>query len=92
MIDTTNKSAQNDDLDYPLKYGEVKHVDTIYKITEYIKDNFNRKLTLDDIPKDAELLPTTVYNISGNTVLHTDFPSRGITHINLLILNSNISF
>ena len=42
------------------------------------------KLTLDDIPKDAELLPTTVYNISGNTVLHTDFPSRGITHINLL--------
>ena len=49
------------------------------------------KLTLDDVPKDAELLPTTVYNISGNTILHTDFPSRGITHLHLLFDVSELS-
>ncbi len=42
------------------------------------------KLTLDDIPKEPEHLPTTIYKIGDNTVLYTDFASRGITHAHIL--------
>ncbi len=48
------------------------------------------KLSIDDIPKEPEILPTVVYNIGENTVLHTDMPSRGITHFNMLFDASDL--
>ncbi|MFA6948514.1 MAG: hypothetical protein WCQ72_05995, partial [Eubacteriales bacterium] len=36
-------------LGYVFEFGDVKHTDTIYKVTAYIRENYMRKLTLDEI-------------------------------------------
>lgn len=36
-------------MDYLFDFSEVKHSDTIYRIMEYIKSNFEKKISLEDI-------------------------------------------
>jgi YesN/AraC family two-component response regulator len=37
---------------------DVKHVDAIYKSIEYIKRNYMKKVTLDEVAKNSSLSPT----------------------------------
>lgn len=49
-------------VDYTFDFAEIKHSDAIYRIMEYVKLNFSRKITLEDIASYVHLSPS---HISG---------------------------
>ncbi|MEG1879776.1 MAG: AraC family transcriptional regulator, partial [Oscillospiraceae bacterium] len=48
-------SVINRFVSYVFEFGEVKHTDTIYKVTGYIKENYSKKISLDEIAKHVYL-------------------------------------
>ena len=50
-------------MSYVFEFGDAKHADTIYKITAYIKRNYMKKITLDDIAQHVYLSSTYVSKI-----------------------------
>lgn len=49
-------------VDYSFDFSEIKHSDTIYRVMEYIKSHYSRKLTLEEIASCVHLSPS---HISG---------------------------
>lgn len=45
-------------VDYSFEFPKIRHSDTIYRVMEYIKSNFNRKLTLEEIASYVYLSPS----------------------------------
>lgn len=45
-------------VDYSFDFSEIRHSDTIYRVMEYIKSNFSRKVTLEDISLYVHLSPS----------------------------------
>ncbi len=45
-------------VEYSFEFSKVRHSDTIYRVMEYIKSNFNRKLTLEEISSYVYLSPS----------------------------------
>ena len=45
-------------VDYSFDFSEIRHSDTIYRVMEYIKSNFSRKVTLEDISSYVHLSPS----------------------------------
>lgn len=48
---------------YVFEFGDVKHTDTIYKITDYIKNNYMKKISLNDIAAHVYLSKSYVSKI-----------------------------
>lgn len=42
-------------INYSFDFAMVKHSDVVYKVMEYVKANYNKKLTLDEISKNVYL-------------------------------------
>lgn len=42
-------------INYSFDFAQVKHSDTVYKVMEYVKGNYARKITLDDIARHVFL-------------------------------------
>ncbi len=45
-------------VDYSFDFSEIRHSDTIYRVMEYIKSNYSRKVTLEDISSYVHLSPS----------------------------------
>ena len=45
-------------VDYSLDFTEIRHSDTIYRVMEYIKSNYSRKVSLEDISSYVHLSPS----------------------------------
>lgn len=44
--------------DYVFNFSNIKHVDVIYKAVEYIKHNYMKKITLEEVSSEVYLSPT----------------------------------
>ena len=59
-------------VDYTFDFSEVLHSDTIHRVMEYIKANYSRKLTLDQIAASVHLSPSHISGLfreeTGQTV------------------------
>ncbi len=42
-------------LSFTFEYDKMKHVDVIYKVFEYIKNNYDKKITLDELAEETML-------------------------------------
>ena len=42
-------------IDYTFDFSRIKHIDAVYKTMEYVRANFDKKLSLDEIAKNAFL-------------------------------------
>ena len=42
-------------IDYTFDFSRIKHMDAVYKTMEYVRANFDKKLTLDEIARNAFL-------------------------------------
>ena len=42
-------------IDYTFDFSRIKHIDAVYKTMEYVRANFDKKLTLDEIARNAFL-------------------------------------
>lgn len=45
-------------VDYSFDFSEIRHSDTIYRVMEYIKSNYSRKVTLEDLSSYVHLSPS----------------------------------
>ena len=45
-------------VDYSFDFSEIHHSDTIYRVMEYIKSNYSRKVTLEDLSSYVHLSPS----------------------------------
>lgn len=59
-------------VDYSFDFNEIKHTDTVYRSMEYIRSNFNRKITLEEIASYVHLsgshLSGTFHKETGQTI------------------------
>lgn len=59
-------------VDYTFDFSEVKHSDTIHKVTEFIKSHYSGKLTLEQIAASVHLSPSHISGLfrkeTGQTV------------------------
>lgn len=59
-------------VDYSFDFNEIKHSDTVYRSMEYIRSNFNRKITLEEIASYVHLsgshLSGTFHKETGQTI------------------------
>ena len=42
-------------INYSFDFRQIKHADSVYKVMEYVRDNFDKKLTLDEIARNVYL-------------------------------------
>lgn len=50
-------------LGYSFDFSSVKHSDTVYKVTEYIRRSYFRKISLDDIARHVHFSKTYLSRI-----------------------------
>ena len=50
-------------IQYSFDFSQVKHTDTLHKIVQYLKDNYDRKITLDDVAAHVYLSRSYVSSI-----------------------------
>ena len=59
-------------VDYAFDFNEIKHSDTVYRAMEYIRSNFGRKITLEEIASYVHLsgshLSGTFHKETGQTI------------------------
>lgn len=59
-------------VDYSFDFNEIKHSDTVYRAMEYIRSNFSRKITLEEISSYVHLsgshLSGTFHKETGHTI------------------------
>lgn len=59
-------------VDYTFDFTEVKHSDTIYRIMEYVKSNYSRKITLEELAAYVYLSPSHISSLfrkeTGQTI------------------------
>lgn len=59
-------------VDYTFDFSQIRHSDTIHRVMEYIKSNFSRKLTLEQIASSVHLSPSHISGLfrkeTGQTV------------------------
>lgn len=59
-------------VDYAFDFNEIKHSDTVYRAMEYIRSNFGRKITLEEIASYVHLsgshLSGTFHKEAGQTI------------------------
>ena len=59
-------------VDYSFDFNEIKHSDTVYRAMEYIRSNFSRKITLEEIASYVHLsgshLSGTFHKETGQTI------------------------
>lgn len=59
-------------VDYAFDFSEIRHSDTIYRVMDHIKSNYDRKLTLEDIASRVYLSPSHVSGLfrreTGQTI------------------------
>jgi len=79
---------------YVFEFNDVKHADIIYKITSYIKSNYMKRLTLEDVAEHVFLSKTYVSRIFKEEMKVTLFRYINKTRIEkskILLLDSSLS-
>lgn len=62
-LNTWLVGVMNRFISYVFEFNDVKHADVIFKITAYVKNNYMKKITLDDIADNVYLSRTYISRI-----------------------------
>ena len=79
---------------YVFEFKDVEHIDIINKITAYVKSNYMKKITLDDIAKHVYLSKfyvSKIFNEETNTTLSEYINNVRISKSKLLLTDNTLS-
>ncbi len=81
-------------IQYSFDFSQVKHTDTLHKIVQYLKDNYDRKITLDDVAAHVYLSRSYVSSIFKKEMGEGIFPYLNRIRVEkskVLLLNDRVS-
>lgn len=86
--------AVNRFMSYMFEFNDIKHADTIYKVTAYIKNNYMKKLSLDEIADYVFLSKTylsKIFNREMNMTLSAYINKVRVEKSKILLRDSSMS-